>query len=216
MLVILSGILAGFIHVLSGPDHIAAVAPIAVDRAGKRWRTGAIWGIGHTAGVWIVGLGAYLLRESLPTQTLSIASERLVGIVLIGIGIWAGRKALRHKVHTHTHEHAGTAHTHIHIHIHARQTHSHSHATGGIGVLHGIAGSSHLFGVLPALGLPTWGDTFTYLIAFGFSSILAMSGFAWILGEMVKRLAHRFDVYRWILGGSATLAVVVGCVWLTI
>ena len=214
MLIILSGILAGFIHVISGPDHIAAVAPIAVDQTRDRWKTGAVWGIGHTTGVWLVGIGAYYLRDWLPVEMLSYSSERLVGVALIGIGLWAGRKAIRNTVHTHTHDHDGAHHTHIHI--HARESHRHAHTTGGIGLLHGIAGSSHLFGVLPALGLPTASDTLTYLLAFGISSVVAMSGFTWFIGQIILRFEHRVNGYRLVLGGSAVTALIVGCFWLAI
>ena len=51
-----AGFLAGFVHVLSGPDHLAAIAPYAVDGKSRAWRTGVRWGLGHAAGVLGVGL----------------------------------------------------------------------------------------------------------------------------------------------------------------
>jgi len=55
VLAILTGLLAGGVHVLSGPDHLAAVAPLAVqDRSA--WRSGLRWGLGHSSGVLLVGV----------------------------------------------------------------------------------------------------------------------------------------------------------------
>ncbi len=42
-----AGLVAGFVHVLSGPDHLAAIAPYAVDGKSRAWRTGVRWGLGH-------------------------------------------------------------------------------------------------------------------------------------------------------------------------
>ena len=95
-----TGFLAGIIHVISGPDHIAAIAPFAIDKNKKSWLTGLFWGIGHTSGVWLIGIFAFLLREVLPIDLISSLSERMVGLVLIGIGIWGIRKALITKVGT--------------------------------------------------------------------------------------------------------------------
>ena len=211
MLALLTGLLAGFVHVLAGPDHLAAVAPLAADGK-RRWRTGAIWGAGHTGGVWVVGILAYFLRESLPIEQISLYGERLVGVALIAIGIWAFRKAHRNRLHTHVHAHDGNTHTHYHL--HTSEHHEHGHAAASVGALHGIAGSSHLFGVLPALGLPTAADTVIYLLAFGLSSIVAMAGFSWLLGTLTERLTWLANPYRWVMNGAASSAVLVGFFWL--
>src|SRR6185369_5509306 len=46
MLTALSGVLAGVFHVLSGPDHLAAVAPLAASGRGRSMRAGWTWGVG--------------------------------------------------------------------------------------------------------------------------------------------------------------------------
>ena len=38
MTLVLAGLMAGFVHVLSGPDHLAAIAPYAVDGKSRAWR----------------------------------------------------------------------------------------------------------------------------------------------------------------------------------
>src|SRR5690349_8014516 len=144
---ILSGLAMGFMHVLSGPDHLAAVAPLSVGKRRAGWQIGFRWGIGHAAGVLLVGLLSLWLRELLPLNSLSFVAERIVGITLIGIGFWGLRKALRNHWHTHEHTHDGQTHAHLHVHgsgtAHSPgepRTHRHTHAALLIGTLHGFAG----------------------------------------------------------------------------
>src|SRR5690606_21559371 len=47
---------------------------------------------------------------------LSGVSEQIVGVILILVGLWTLRIALRVKIHTHVHEHDGHRHAHIHLH----------------------------------------------------------------------------------------------------
>ena len=94
MTLALAGLVAGAVHVLSGPDHLAAIAPYAVADKARSWRTGVRWGLGHSAGVLVVGLLVLLTRQALPVEALSARSELGVGLVLIGIGIWGIRAAL--------------------------------------------------------------------------------------------------------------------------
>ena len=67
ILTLVSGAIAGAFHVLSGPDHLAAVAPLAI--SSDRPRPGGRAGRGGSAtasGVLVVALLALVLREVLP------------------------------------------------------------------------------------------------------------------------------------------------------
>src|SRR5580765_2916965 len=177
MFAAMTGLIAGVIHVGSGPDHLAAIAPLAARSRTRSWVPGARWGIGHSAGVGVIGLLSLWLRDLLPVDRLSSWGERLVGVMLIGIGAWALRKALR--VHAHEHEHDGERHLHLHTHVHQKDHNQptahahHTHAALGIGILHGLAGSSHFLAVLPLLALPTRTQAAGYLIAFAVGTILS-------------------------------------------
>jgi threonine/homoserine/homoserine lactone efflux protein len=220
----LAGLVAGTVHVLSGPDHLTAVAPLAVSSRRPGWRAGALWGAGHTAGVWMVGALSLVFREVLPIERLSAWSERIVGVVLIVIGLWALRRALAGRVHTHRHRHDGGEHAHIHVHKHAaaprserhvRAAHEHTHAALGVGLLHGLAGSSHFLGVLPALALPSTGAAAWYLGAYGAGTVVAMACFTGVVGFLGHRAAGRaVPAYRALLATSALAAIGVGCFWL--
>src|SRR5947208_12952208 len=105
MLLVLGGVSAGLIHVFSGPDPLAAIAPLAMKRQRGAWLSGLRWGIGHASGVAVVGILSLILRGLLPIDLISSWSDRLVGVLLIGIGLWTLRKAM--LVHAHPHGHDG-------------------------------------------------------------------------------------------------------------
>src|SRR5262249_35716577 len=219
MIAVLTGLIAGTVHVWSGPDHLAAIAPLAVRRGQPTVGPGIRWCLGHSAGVGIVGLLSLWLRDLLPVDLLSTWGERLVGVMLLGIGAWALRKAF--KVHAHEHEHSGSRHIHMHAH-HTHAAHEspeahqhHSHAAFGIGVLHGLAGSSHFLGVLPVLALPTRIQALGYLGAFAAGTIISMAAFSWAMGLLAFRLSGgATKVYRALMGGCAAAAMGIGLFWL--
>ncbi|HEX4915139.1 MAG TPA: hypothetical protein VFV51_14335, partial [Vicinamibacterales bacterium] len=103
MFAFFAGLAAGLLHVFSGPDHLAAVAPLAADTGRGHWRTGLQWGIGHTIGVLLIALLLLLIREQLPLETISAHSERLVGVALIAVGAWGVYKASRAGFTPHGH-----------------------------------------------------------------------------------------------------------------
>jgi hypothetical protein len=187
-----SGIAAGLLHVFSGPDHLAAVAPLAADTNRAKWRTGLQWGIGHTIGVLVIASLLLLVREQLPLERISAHSERIVGVALIMVGAWGVWKASRFGLRPHGHSHAG--------------------ASFGMGVLHGLAGSSHLFGVLPALAFATRFESILYLAGFGAGAVAGMSVFSAAMGLISKKIPHRHSSS--LLYASSAAALVVGGFWL--
>jgi len=215
-----TGLAAGAVHVWTGPDHLAAIAPLAVRQPRRAWLPGLRWGFGHSAGVALVGLLSLWLRDLLPVNLLSTWGERLVGVMLIGIGLWALRKAFKTRIHAHEHEHDGDRHVHVHTHsprvAHERtEAHRHTHAAFGIGILHGLAGSSHFLGVLPILAFPTKTQAATYLVTFALGTIASMGAFSWVMGLVATRCEHGgMKVYRGLMSGCAVTAMAVGCFWL--
>jgi hypothetical protein len=165
-----------------------------------------------------VGLFALLLREALPLDRIASWSERIVGLGLVGIGIGSIRTALRltGHLHLHEHEHDGVRHMHVHLHTGAKAhgspaAHHHGHAAFGLGTLHGVAGSSHLLGVMPALALPTRLAAGCYLGGFGVASIGVMAVLAAVVGRAGGH-SIRFHRRALITAGAGALAV--GAFWL--
>lgn len=215
MLTLVTGAIAGFFHVLSGPDHLAAVAPLAVADRGRGWLAGWTWGIGHASGVVLVAVVAVLLRDMLPPiETISAWSERLVGAALVGIGLWAlGRSA---RIGSAPHVHGAMAHDHVHVKAGPAWMRrlGHAHASFYMGVLHGVAGSSHFFGVLPALALPTRGAALLYIGAFGVGTVAAMTAFAAAVSAAGIRSRPGAALHRAMMLTAAVLAMAVGGVWI--
>ena len=207
MFAFFAGLAAGLLHVFSGPDHLAAVAPLALSEksAGQAGRfrveglaAGLQWGVGHTAGVLLIATLLLLLKEKLPLDAISAYSERLVGLSLIAIGCWGVWGAWVRR--------CGGARV---------QGHSHSGASFAIGTIHGLAGSSHLFGVLPALAFAERADSILYLCGFGVGAIAGMAAFATGMGLLSGRLGRNHQRrYTGVLYASSATALVVGGFWL--
>ena len=195
----LAGLLAGLVHALSGPDHLSAVAPLVIGEPRRRWRVGLLWGVGHSLGVWAVGLLALALRGILPVASLSSWSERMVGAVLIGVGLWGLRRAFV---------------THL-PHSHSVETEGKRRAAVWIGSLHGLAGSSHILGLLPALALPSPGASLAYVVGFGLGAVAAMTAFSSAFGLVAARVtAGGLRAYQALLASFSLAAVVIGGYWL--
>lgn len=196
MLAFLAGLSAGLVHVFSGPDHLAAVAPLASSGHRPHWKAGLQWGLGHTAGVLMIGLLLLAFRQLLPIDALSAWSERAVGLALIAVGVWGVHRATQVGV------------TRLHDHVHGR-------ASFAMGTLHGLAGSSHLFGVLPALAFASRGAGMSYLGGFGAGAVAGMTAFAALVGWATIRAERRAMIlHRGLLYACSAAAVLVGGFWL--
>lgn len=215
MLTAITGALAGLFHVLAGPDHLAAVGPLALDGRRRGWLAGWTWGIGHASGVVMVAALAIFLRDLLPPiDRISTWSERLVGAALIAVGLWALRRSAR--VLPAPHAHGAVSHDHLHVQAGPRWLRrvGHAHAAFCLGVLHGVAGSSHFVGVLPALALPTRAGALTYIVAFGAGTVAAMTAFAAAAGCTGGLVRAQSPAYRAMTAMAAVAAIVIGGVWL--
>ena len=188
------GFAAGFAHGITGADHLAALAPFAAHRKQHAaWRLGLHWGLGHAGGIALIGLLVWLFKGTAASEWLSSGAEQLVGVLLIAVGALGIRSLLRHRVHTHEHDHFGIRHSHIHTHLgqaHTSTGHHHSHAALGIGLLHGTAGGTHLWVVLPTLAIASFGGVALYLAAYALATVAAMTLFSAGLSCLAKRLAN--------------------------
>ena len=230
-LAILTGLVAGVIHVVSGPDHMAAVLPFAVDAPKRSLRLGLLWGVGHGLGVVVLGLIFVAFRQVATVEWISHASELLVGALLVVLGVWALYRSRVVVVHHHPHDHSsehptdqpegGNGHTHPHVHFNdptvddARHSKDgrhqrHHHSTMGFGFIHGLAGAGHLVVASPIVALTPMAAAL-YLGSYLLGGIGAMTAFAYLAGRLVRRPS-------WIpaaLQIAGVSSVVVGVVWMT-
>jgi len=226
LLTLWSGLAAGSLHVVSGADHLAALLPLSVGRRLRAFRLGVRWGLGHSAGVLVIGALAVGLKEWVDIAAVGAWGERLVGVMLVGIGVWGVRHAARLTIHAHPHEHDGAGHAHLHVHTadgirdeHAGGTllvtHRHTHTAFFAGTLHGVAGTAHILGVLPAVAMASWVFSAAYLFAFALGTIAAMGTFAAIVGEGSARASANAPVLLKRLSLAAgVMTILVGLTWI--
>ena len=147
LLTSLLGLSIGMRHALE-PDHLAAVSTLATEQKSARaglW-LGALWGIGHSVSLLLVGGGLALLEEKMPVR-LAHSFELLVAAMIIALGVRAVVRSVREgrAGALATHNHGVLVHTHsmpgAHVHVRSMTFASRPLL---IGLVHGLAGSGAL------------------------------------------------------------------------
>jgi len=102
-----TGILMGIIHVLSGPDHLSALATLSGTNTrhqtpGASFLLGIKWGLGHSFGLLIVG-GIIVAMEEESNEWIGMDStaskwiEGFVGVFMLCLGCYGLHKACRNR-----------------------------------------------------------------------------------------------------------------------
>lgn len=165
------GFVLGVRHALD-PDHVVAIGTL-VARHGRPqdgFRAGALWGLGHSVTVLVVGLAISLLGLRV-TGTMERAVDLLVALMLVALGLAALRapraprgaesdEEERPHDHAHAHHQAGVAPSRWRPIL--------------IGTIHGLAGSAAV-SLLAMTTLPTRSSAMAYLALFGVGTTLAMA-----------------------------------------
>lgn len=197
---LLLGTVAAALHVISGPDHLAAVTPYAIETKQSPWRIGLFWGVGHLGGMLLIGLAFLLFKAYIPVEKISEHSEKLVGFVLVGIGAFAIYKVIKRSQHTHSH--SGKS--------------KHNSYSFGIGFLHGLAGVAHFIVLLPVLGFESRSQSVLYIIGFGIGTVAAMTLYTLILGK-TSQLSNKqgsVSLSKGIRFTGGLFALLVGFYWI--
>ncbi len=198
--IIAIGFFLGMRHA-TDPDHVIAVTTIVSRQRSMKHAAwiGALWGVGHTITIFIVGAAIILFGLAIPTR-VSLAMELSVGLMLIFLGIlnlfgvirWITEKWTRKPVHSHAHVHGDYIHSHSHG--HAPEVHGHADDVTpvswmdrtfsklglyqtlrplAVGLVHGLAGSSAVaLLVLSTIRTPV--AAVAYLLVFGVGTIAGM------------------------------------------
>ena len=224
---LIAGLIAAILHVLAGPDHLAAVLPFAIESKKKAWKIGLFWGIGHLLGMLLIGVLFLVFKELIPIEKISEHSEQLVGLVLIGIGIWSIARIFKEqRKHKHLHVHAENEPLiHQHKHDHSKEpSHAHQHpkqskqsyvASLGIGLLHGLAGVAHFLLFLPVIGFESEMDSVRYILGFALGTVIAMVSFAFVIGSVAafSKTSHNPAFFNGIRLAGGLIAMIVGMYW---
>lgn len=174
---LLLGFIIGMRHALEA-DHVAAVAALVSDKTSAREtaRQGALWGLGHTLTLFVLGGTVLVLNVTLPEQ-VSQGLEFCVGVLQVLLGLDVLRRARRVGLSIRPHQHAG--HTHIHAIRGLSRVYHHHHRRPmslralGVGMMHGMAGSAALVMLtVETVRAPLQG--LLYIVLFGLGSTLGM------------------------------------------
>jgi ABC-type nickel/cobalt efflux system permease component RcnA len=221
-----AGIIAAVVHVISGPDHLAAVTPFAIESKKKAWKVGLFWGIGHLFGMLSIGFLILIFKDLIPVEKISAHSERFVGVFLILLGLWVLFKIFREdKQHKHMHIHSQNEpiiHKHKHIH-NSEKNHNHSHsnlkqgtlASFSVGFIHGLAGIAHFLLFLPVIGFSSNIESIKYIIGFAIGTLLAMISFALVIGHIsaLSKQEHNEHFFKGIRLAGGLFALIIGVYW---
>jgi high-affinity nickel-transport protein len=118
--VISVGFLLGVRHA-TDPDHVIAVSTIVSRQRDIRHAgmVGALWGVGHTITIFLVGLAIILFNLAIPPR-VGLAMELAVGLMLILLGVLNLAGVTQWITHRftpgHNHVGAGIAHSRVHEH----------------------------------------------------------------------------------------------------
>jgi high-affinity nickel-transport protein len=195
--VIALGFVLGMRHA-TDPDHVIAVTTIVSRQRSARHAAiiGALWGLGHTITILIVGSAIILFNVVIPPR-LGLSMELSVGLMLILLGILNLSGVMRwiteaftprqNAMHVHAHAHDGSMRSYSHRHGNAEDATSIGwldDAFGrlglyqivrplAVGIVHGLAGSA----AVALLVLTTIRDSraaVAYLLVFGIGTIAGM------------------------------------------
>jgi high-affinity nickel permease len=172
------GLVLGLRHALD-TDHLAAVSTILTQRPSLRasGMVGFSWGLGHTVVLLLAGAVVLGLRVSIP-ESVAIAAEFGVGIMLVFLGGMLAIRLIRERWHVHAHDHDGAQHMHLHSHA-LVEDHGHGHWWRDsirpfcIGMAHGLAGSAALL-LIVLSSAQSVSEGLTYIAVFGLGSIIGM------------------------------------------
>ena len=215
------GFLLGMRHATDA-DHVIAVTTI-LNRSRRFLDTtliGALWGLGHTITVVIVGVAIIVFNVVIPPP-VGLAMEFVVALMLIGLGILnltGGLRTLTEHLtppaplHAHDHSHAGASHGHLHGHgssdgLVARYGRYQLIRPVVVGLVHGLAGSA----AVALLVLATIRDTGTalaYLVIFCIGVAAGMALLTTLIGlPFMVSGARSARINRWLTIGSGLLSL---------
>ncbi len=180
------GFVLGLKHALDA-DHLAAISTLIARTKNIRISSflGALWGIGHTTTLLVVGIAVLLLKVSIP-QKMAISFELLVGMMLVALGADVLRKLMKKNIHVHAHDHGGVEHIYVHAHADS-PAHNHMHRSFFIGTVHGLAGSAGLL-LLVLASVSSLRQGILFILIFGLGTILGMCAITTVIGSLVVYL----------------------------
>lgn len=137
--ILVIGFLLGMRHA-TDPDHVIAISTIiarerSVTKAGA---VGALWGVGHSITILVVGAAIILLGLAVPAR-IGLTMEFSVGLMLIILGVLNLTGAMKWLSEKFSPAHPAVTGEHVHIHGHGRNLHFHRHCHAPGSQHHGVS-----------------------------------------------------------------------------
>ncbi|CAN1134532.1 Chloroplast protein FOR GROWTH AND FERTILITY 2 [Linum perenne] len=213
-----TGFFAGCLHTLSGPDHLAALAPLSIGRSRlESAAVGALWGCGHDAGQVIFGLLFLLLKDRLHIEILRTWGTRVVGITLLVIGGMGIKEASEvptpcvalenGECDVSVYESAALDSSSPAV---VGKKKKIGFATFATGIVHGLQPDA-LMMVLPALALPSRVAGAAFLVMFLVGTVIAMGCYTVFIGSCSEALKDRVPrITEKLTWASSLIAITLG------
>jgi high-affinity nickel-transport protein len=207
------GFVLGLRHATDS-DHVVAVTTIVSRARSARaaLAIGALWGLGHTATILLVGSAIVLFGIVIPPR-LGLSMEMSVAAMLVVLGVMnltGAIRRIREKAHSGSHpagdEHGAKPHEHRFLDV------------GGVvrpvvvGIVHGLAGSAAVaLLVLATVHDPVW--AILYLSVFGVGTVFGMMALTAAMAVPIAAVAGRsHDVERLLVRATGFVSISVGLV----
>lgn len=207
-----TGFFAGCLHTLSGPDHLAALAPLSVGRSRmESAAVGALWGCGHDAGQMIFGLLFLLLKDRLHIEVIRTWGTRVVGFTLLVIGAMGIREASEVPTPCVAVENGECdVGTYEALENPTAKKKKIGFATFATGIVHGLQPDA-LMMVLPALALPSRLAGAAFLVMFLLGTVVAMASYTVFIGSCSQALKERVPrITEKLTWASSLIAIALG------
>jgi high-affinity nickel permease len=193
--VLLLGLLLGVRHATDA-DHVVAVTTI-VARERRLWAAslvGALWGLGHTATVFVVGGAIALLQLAIPPR-LALAMDLVVAAMLVALGV-ATLLRPRASAHTRDDERASTRRGLWRALL--------------VGTVHGLAGSAAIALLVMTTIRGTRG-MLVYLAVFGAGTVAGMVLLTSAIALPFSLTARRHErAHAWLARATGLASVALG------
>ncbi|CAA3011081.1 uncharacterized protein LOC111412190 [Olea europaea subsp. europaea] len=207
-----TGFFAGCLHTLSGPDHLAALAPLSIGRTRmESAAVGALWGCGHDAGQVIFGLLFLLLKDRLHIEVIRTWGTRVVGFTLLVIGAMGIKEASEVPAPCVALEN-GECDVIIYEALENTSVGKKKigFATFATGIVHGLQPDA-LMMILPALALPSRLAGAAFLCMFLVGTVIAMGSYTVFIGSCSQALKDRVPrITEKLTWASSLVAIALG------